>query len=89
MLTMPNSCYQERNFPMSEDMKTLLLFLFDAKSIEVSCGEIAEGTGLAGDRIREAAVPEFVEIREWCSSDVLVRYGLTPAGRRAARGLAS
>ncbi len=72
---------------MSEDTKTLLLFLRDATSTEASVGEIARATGLSGARLRAAADPRLVNMVEWCSSDVLVRYALTPAGRQAARGL--
>lgn len=74
---------------MNTHAKTLLLYLFDATSIEASVGEIAVATGLGPDQVRDAAVPGFVEITEWSSSDILVRYGLTPDGRRAARALAS
>ena len=74
---------------MSEYTKMLLLFLFDATSIEVSVDDIVLGTGLTASQMRDAAVSELVEMIEWCSSAGLVRYGLTPAGRRAARALAA
>jgi len=72
---------------MVEDTKTLLLFLLYAESTEVSAGEIMRGTDLSCERLRAALDPKLVEMVEWCSSYVLVRYVLTPAGRRAALGL--
>ena len=72
---------------MGEDTKTVLLFLLHTESIEVSAGEIAHATGLSGERLRAALDPKLVQMVEWCSSDVLVRFSLTPAGRRAAIGL--
>jgi hypothetical protein len=73
---------------VTEDTKTLLLFLFDASSLEVSVDEIARGTGLGSERIRAAAVPGLVELIEWSSAESRSRYALTPTGRRTARELA-
>lgn len=85
----PPPCIVNYYGVVSDDTKKLIVFLFDAISIEVSVEELARGTGLTVADVLLAADPALVDTVEWSSSAPAIRLSLTAPGRRAARALCS